>query len=779
MLPLQSLFSLVLGQRRARTAGTIHVASLRGAVTIRRDEHGIPYIEAGNDEDAWYGLGFCQGQDRAFQLEALLRVARGRLAEIAGKDALPMDRLSRRIGFRRIAEAQLPLLDEDTRLQIEAYARGVTEGAQIGSEGHAHELALLRVNPTPFEAADVLAVQAFMGFALASNWDIELARLRILRSDGADALRAVDATYAEWHPVASPPETIAGRALNRLARDITAYQAFPGIGGGSNAWAIGPSRTTSGRPLLANDPHLPPALPVSWYLAHIRTPEWAICGASYVSQPSFSAGHNGFSAWGITAGHHDNTDLFLEEMSPDGRSVREGDHFVPCEILREVIRVKGEPDVVEEVVLTRRGPIVGPAFEGEIGAVSMRATWMAARPLRGAFAFNRVKSFEEFRGLYKSAPLLSTSYVYADVTGQIGWALVGDAPIRRKGYGTLPLPGWDPNGGWRESLVPFDLMPSCTDPVAAFVSTANNQPILDGNYPYLGVDWLDGYRQARIVESLAARRDWDLAAVQALHTDPLSIPWRELRAVILAVPVRSEASRAALDLLRGFDGKVTAQSPAASVFELFLAEMIRRTVEHKAPRSAEWALGKGTNTVLPHSLFALRRVSHVVNLLRKQPAGFFPRPWSEEMAAALESAIGTLREKHGNKPSSWAWGRVRPLTLKHFAGAVPGLGAVFNRGPFPCGGDTSTIPQASPSPLDPLGNPIGIASMRLVIDVGEWEELRVATAGGQSGNPLSPNYDDLIAPWSRGEGVPIAWSPENVRRRARATLVLRPSQEVS
>ncbi len=310
-------------------------------------------------------------------------------------------------------------------------------------------------------------------------------------------------------------------------------------------------------------------------------------------------------------------------------------------------------------------------------------------------------------------------------------------------------------------------MPSCTDPVAAFVSTANNQPILDGNYPYLGVDWLDGYRQARIVESLAARRDWDLAGAQALHTDPLSIPWRELRAVILAVPVRSEASRAALDLLRGFDGKVTAQSPAAAVFELFLAEMIRRTVEHKAPQSAAWALGKGTNTVLPHSLFALRRVSHVVNLLRKQPAGFFPRPWAEEMAAALESAIGTLREKHGNKPSSWAWGRVRPLTLKHFAGAIPGLGAVFNRGPFPCGGDTSTIPQASPSPLDPLGNPIGIASMRLVIDVGEWEALRVATAGGQSGNPSRPTTMISSRPGAAGRACPSPGPRERAPPRPR------------
>lgn len=775
--PLQSLFSLALGSRRARTEGTIRTASLRAAVTIRRDSHGIPYIEAENDEDAWYGLGFCQGQDRAFQIETLIRAGRGRLAEIAGKDALPMDRLSRRIGFRRIAEAQLPLLDADVRLQIEAYARGVTEGVRVGSEGLAHELAVLRVAPTEFEPADVLAVLAFLAFALASNWDIELARLRVLRSDGAEALRALDPTYAAWHPVVSPPTTLAGPALGRLARDLAAYQSFAGTGGGSNAWAVGPSRTTSGRPILANDPHLPPALPVSWYLAHIRTPEWSICGASYVSQPSFSSGHNGFSAWGITAGHHDNTDLFLEEMGPDGRSVREAGGFVPCEVVREVIRVKGEPDVIEEVVITKRGPIVGPAFEGEVGALSMRATWMAARPMRGFFSFNRVQSFEGFRDLYKSAPCMSTSYVYADVTGKIGWTLVGEAPIRRKGYGTLPLQAWDPDVGWWAATVPFEQMPWCVDPDEAFVATANNQPVRDGRSPFLGVDWLDGYRQARIVESLDARRDWDVKGTQALHTDQLSIPWRELREVILAIPADREPVRAALALLRGFDGKVTAESPAASVFELFLAGMIRRTAEHKAPRSAEWALGKGTNIVLPHCLLALRRVSHVVSLLREQPPGFFPCSWNEEMAAALEGAIGTLRKKHGASASGWAWGRVRPLTLKHFAGDAPGMGPIFNRGPFPCGGDSATIPQASTSWLDPLGNPIGIASMRLVIDVGNWEALRVATAGGQSGNPLSPHYDDLIAPWRRGEGVPIAWSPEAVRRAARSTLVLRPAEE--
>lgn len=768
------LFRLLLGRRLPTTSGTLHVLGINQQIIIRRDRYGIPYIEAREEGDAWYGLGFCQGQDRAFQLEGLLRVVRGTLAELIGPAALPIDRLSRRIGFRRAAGEQMEVLDEHTRRMVTAFARGITDGARVGGAQPAHEFALLRARPTPYEAADVLGVLKLMSFMLAANWDSELVRLKVLMEDGPEALAVLDPAYPAWLPVSTPVAARAGAAVDRLAADLAAFTATVGVGGASNNWALAPSRTATGRPILANDPHLAPALPPHWYLAHLRTPDWTVVGASFVGLPGFPVGHNGFAAWGITAGLVDNTDLFVEQVGPDGRSVREGDDFVPCQVLREVIRVKGGESVEEEVLITPRGPIIGLALEGGVGAISLRATWLDPLPLKGLFEVHRARSFADFQHLMELWPALSLSVIYADATGTIGWHLMGNAPRRRKGWGTMPLPGWDPEVGWEEALVPFEAMPHAVNPETGFVATANNRPTPEGEGPFLGVDWVDGYRLARIVEALESRDDWDLAGTQTLQVDQASLPWREMRDVVLTVPAQTDQARQALELLAEWDGVVTADSPAAAVFELFVAEMIQRIVAARAPRATAWALGKGFTPLAPHSLIITRRVGQLVHMLREQPAGWFTRPWPEEIADALTTVVRTLRERYGDDPSRWAWGRVRPLTLVHPFGERPPLNRVFNLGPFPWGGDANTVGQSAVALDDPTGNPPFIASLRAVVDVGNWEASRFVLPGGQSGNPLSPHYDDLLPLWQQGEGVPIAWSPEEVERVTESVLHLEP-----
>jgi len=768
------LFRLLLGRRFPITSGILEVPNITRPVLIRRDGYGIPYIEAEGDEDAWYGLGFCQGQDRAFQIETLLRVARGTLAELVGPEALPIDRLSRRIGFRHAAEQQLKALDDETSPLLEAYAQGVTDGARIGCHRLAHEFSLLRARPTPYLAADVLGVAKLTSFTLPSNWDVELARLKILTEDGAEALAALDPTYPEWLPVTAPPGALAGSAVDRLAEDLAVFTATIGQGGGSNNWAIAPTRTTTRRAILANDPHLPSSLPPYWYLAHVRTPDWTVAGASLAGLPDFLVGHNDIAAWGMTAGFVDNTDLFIEEIGPDGRSVREGNQFVSCEVRLEVIQVKGEAPVEEEVLVTPRGPIISPALEGEAGAISLCATWLAPQPVNQVRQVHRARTFEEFRRAFEQWPFLSLNMVYADTSGTIGWQLVGETPRRRKGWGTIPLPGWNPEVGWEDDPVPFNEMPHLVDPEIGFVATANNQPTSEDAVPFLGADWIDGYRQDRIVEALAARHDWDLPSVQALQTDQKSIPWRELRDIVLAIPAETDQAHQSLALLEAWDGMVAADSPAATVFEFFVAEMIQRVVAAKAPRAAQWALGEGFTSLIPHTVFYVRRVGHLVRLLQEQPEGWFERSWPQEMADALTTVIGSLRKHYGDEPDGWAWGHIRPLTLRHPVGERAPLDQVFNLGPFPWGGDANTVGAASAPPSNPTTNPLTIASLRMVVDVGNWEENRFALPGGQSGNPLSPHYADLLPLWQRGEGVPIAWSPEEVARVARSTLRLVP-----
>jgi penicillin amidase len=743
-------------------------------VTIRRNRWGIPHISAENGPDAWFGLGFCHAQDRAFQLESLLRVTRGTLAALVGPEGLAVDRLARRIGFHRSAEAQLAALGTDERGTLEAYARGVNAGLSRGLRRRPHELVLLRARPTAWTAADVLGFTKLQGLLLATNWDLELARLKILQADGPEALRALDPAYPEWLPVSTPPGAPAGPAIDRLLADLEAFTAVVGTGGGSNNWALAASRTATGRPLLANDPHLAPSLPAHWYLAHLQTPDWAVAGATFVGGPAVVAGHNGFASWGLTAGLADNTDLYLEEVGPDGRSVRAGEGFVPCEVRVERIEMRGGPPVIEEVLITPHGPLIGPALAEDPGAVAFRALWLDPLPVEGYLRLNQVRSFAEFREAFARWPVLSLNLAYADAGGTIGWQLVGQVPRRRKGWGILPARGADPAGGWEETPVQFFEMPWLADPPAGFLATANNQPVAEGGGPFLGVDWIDGYRLARISEALAEREDWDVQQCQALQMDVLSIPWREIRETVLAAPAAPAGAALALGLLRAWDGRVAADSAAATVFELFLAELIARAAAAKAPRSAAWALGRGFTALTPATLFGVRRAGHLVRLLREQPAGWFARTWPEEISDALAAAVERLRARFGPEPAAWTWGEVRPLTLRHPLGRRKPLDRVFDLGPIPWGGDANTAAQAATGLLDPLTNPGVVAGLRMVIDVGAWDESRFAIAGGQSGNPFSPHYADQLPLWARGEGVPIPWSEDAVARATRSTLRLIP-----
>ena len=777
----KALFRLLLGRRLPITEGTLRVPDLQGPITVRRDRYGIPTIDASNDEDAWYGLGFCQGQDRSFQIETLQRVGRGTMAALIGPSGLAADRLSRRIGYWRAAQAQLAVLPEHALRALEAYSRGVNAGRSHGSRRPAHAFRLLRAQPTPHTPADSLAYVKVMSFFMSSNWSNELARWQILRQDGPDALAAVDPAYPDWHPVTAPVGQTAGPALDRLAQDLAHLHALVDLGGGgSNNWAVAGRNTASGRPILANDPHLGASLPPHWYLAHLRTPEWAVAGAAFVGGPAFPAAHNGTAAWGVTAALIDNTDLFIEEIGPDGRSVREGDAYVACPHVVERIEVRGGETVEEVVLLTPRGPIIGPALGDEHGAISIRANWLDPRPICGLLDIHRVRSFAQLQRLVHPWPGMPQNVAYADTSGTIGWQLMGDAPVRRKGWGTLPLPGWDPEAGWEDEPLPYERMPGASDPACGYLATANTRPTPEGVGPFLGVDFIDGYRLARILQALGARHDWDVSATLALQLDQVCLPWREMREAVLAVPPASRASEQARELLQNWDGVLRADSPAATLYELWLSEISKRILRAKAPRSLLWALGRTTTPVIRRTMLYVQRAAYVVRLLREQPPGWFgeepdgEHAWAREIAEALGAAYTALEERFGTDPARWAWGRVRPLVLRHPLGRRKPLDRVYNLGPLPWGGDTWTVSAASSDLVDPLSGVLAHASLRLVVDVGAWDESRFVLPGGQSGNPLSPHYDDQFALWQRGKGVPIAWSDAAVEAATCQVLQLYP-----
>lgn len=785
------LLRLVLGRRLPVTSGELRLRGPLAPITIRRDKFGIPHAEAESEADALFALGFCQGQDRAGQLEVLQRVVRGRLAEWVGSAGLSVDRMSRRIGFWRSAEKQLPVLAESVRNQLIAFAAGISAGNSIGLSNKPHEFALIGGEPTAWTATDVLAMLKLQSYLLPSNWDVELARLRILLADGPDAVRRLEPGVA---PVSAPEVALASgtKLTELLASDLAALQVFLPQGGGSNNWAIAGSRTASGKPILASDPHLAPSVPAPWYLAHVRCPEWEAAGAAFVGAPGFGIGHNGFAAWGVTAGLTDNTDLYLETLGPDRRSVRSADGtFTPCEQVHEVIHVKGSPDVTEEVLLTPRGPIITPVLDDIPHAISLRAVWLDPLPVDGFLGMVRARSFAEFREPFEHWPLFPLNMLYADAAGAIGWQLIGQLPRRIGHSGLLPVPADRPGVGW-DGLVPFDEMPFIENPDRGYLATANNDPLemaRGGRQPpaayelgaltpparqVLGADYCDPYRVRAITDALAARTGWTPAECLALQQDVRCLPWEEVRDVVLSLTPDDPNAREGLALLRDWNGRVESESPAACVFELFVAELCNRVARAAAPKAWLAALGETGLGTTGHNLFTDRRVGHLMRLVVEQPDGWF-KSWPDEMVDALTSVVKKLRREVGPAPAYWAWGHLRRLRLDHPLFAKHRwLGPVFNLGPVPCGGDCNTISQAGVRPAEPTSFTHNMANMRTVFDLADLSRSLFVLCGGQSGNPCSPHYADQLPLWQAGEAISIAWDQMAVIREAKQTLRLLP-----
>lgn len=764
----------VLRHRLPITSGSIELRGLETVVTIIRDLWGIPHINAQTEHDAWFALGFCQAQDRTFQLEFLRRLIRGELAEVVGPPGLAFDRLARRIGFRRASLRQLPHLSDDIHAQVEAFLAGIRAGLERGLPARPLEFLLLRTEPQPWDAADVLGLVKFLSFALASNWTSELIRLHVLLSDGPEALRDLDPavpTSSETYE-AQPPMTPSW--VEQFSRELDQLRGLAGSAA-SNNWVIAGDRTQSGQPILANDPHWSPILPSFWYLAHLISPAWAIAGATLIGTPAFIAGHNGFAAWGVTAGLSDNTDVVLEAFGPDGKTVREGDRFVPCTVHQETIRVRGHGAVTDLVLETRRGPIVSQALRGVPWAVSLRAVWLDPLPIRGLLEMHRVRSFEALEQAFVDWPHLPLNLVYADSCGTIGWLLAGTVPQRRSSSGLLPVCGWENPDPWL-GYIPAERLPRLVNPPEKFIATANNRPPQRHEALPLGADYLDPYRVERIASVLADRFDWNRDAVLALQLDTYSLPWMQIKHFFRDLPAQTSRVEQALALLRDWDGNVSAESAAASVFELLLHRLAARVAQARAPQSWRWVLGAGFHDLAGGTSWGVRRIAHLVRLLEAPPSGWFQSDWEEVLVETLGEVIQELHDRYGSDPAQWAWGSIRPLTLRHPLGASPSLRWLFDRGPFPIGGDANTVNPAGVSAHDPLGPVQFIASLRFVVELGAWDDARIVLSGGQSGHPLSPHYDDLLGLWLHGKSVPLAWSSVAVQRVAHSVLELRPAR---
>jgi len=784
---LQAGLAWLSRRRLPQTDGALQLAGLDAPVEVIRDRWGVPHIYADSLRDLMFAQGFVHAQDRLWQMDFQRRLVAGRLSEIMGAEAVPLDRWTRVIGMRRVAEQEDGLISAEAHATLEAYAAGVN--ARIDQGRLPIEFVLLRYKPEPWVVADTLSWIKMMAWTLSVNWETEILRARLIDHLGPEQAAELEPDYFErWPcivPVGVDHSTVGPSALERAetARPFMAPSAEEGLG--SNNWVLGGSRTTTGAPLLANDMHLAIRLPATWYENHLVGGDLNVTGVTFPGIPGVVSGHNGYVAWGFTNGFNDVQDLYVEHLrrTEDGRvqAGYEGEWY-DAQVIREEIRVKGGAPVVEEVIVTRHGPIINSLAGDLAGEEPLALRWTALEPdrmIEGLHAMNRAHNCLEFREALRAWTTPIQNTVYADVEGNIGYSFPGKVVIRAKGNGRVPVPGWTSEYEWT-GYVPFEDLPHFFNPSQGYIATANNR-VTGDDYPYfLGYDHCMGDRAQRIVELIEGQEKIDIATIQRMQFDQVSPSAQVVAGYLGQLAVDDAELAAVIEMMRQWDGELAADSSAAAVYQVFMRRMISLVLSDELGGLTIRYAGKGPTPVLAEtSLMGMRAWEWLQKTLGEPGSHWFDLGGGETrddcMRLALRETVDFLKAELGPEIEDWAWGKLHKLTYGHVLGRLPILGGFFNRGPYPVGGDADTIWATGTGYHDLSGQEVVGPPFRFIADLGDLRNSLGLLAPGQSGQPGSKHYDDQVEAWFTGKYHPMLYARRDVEREAEARLRLEPT----
>lgn len=778
------LGSYILWRRLGQPVeGVEEVSGLEGIVEVRRDRWGIPHVYAASTRDLFFAQGYVHAQDRLWQMELNRRAAEGRLSEVVGARSLEVDRFMRRVGLGRAAREEAAQLEQEEREVLEAYCAGVNAFLRGHRWRLPPEFLILRFRPEPWSPADSLAWGKLMALTISLNWDSELLRGRFVHALGPERAAELEPLYPEGHPLSVPPgEAYRGLDVS-VVEKLRQVQEFIGVGmgGGSNGWVVDGSRSVSGSPLLASDPHLAPAIPGVWYENHLVAPELAITGVSLPGLPGVIIGHNGHIAWGITASMVDIQDAYLERMDPERPHWYEyRGAWEMGRVEREVIAVRGRSaPVVEEIIVTRHGPIVTPALRNEHRPVALRSLVLdPGHPIAAGLMLNRARNWDEFCGALRRWTVPSVSFLYADTAGNIGYALGGRVPLRAKGHGLVPAPGWTGEFEWA-GFVPFEGMPRALNPDSGLALSANNR-IVGPDFPYpIEGEWIDGFRARRIAELLRGRERHSIADFEAMHQDVYSIPGKLVAEQLgeLSPAGPTPDLRGALELLRSWDGCLQAESAAGAIYEVFRLKLLRNLLAPKLGDLTDEYFGGAVHGMSFTGTYLFRSSSFMIRRLTlREPHwldGTGCATWEALMLTSLEEALGELREKQGPDVRRWTWGRLHPVSFTHPLGRSRALAPLFNLGSWPLGGDMDTILQTAFSHRLPFQVRSWMPSYRQIIDLSDVRRSVAVHTPGQSGLPSSRHYADLLPLWYEGRYHPMLWDRVDIEAHTESVLWLK------
>jgi penicillin amidase len=749
--------------------GTLKVHGLQQTVRVQRDHWGVAHIYAQNEHDLFFAQGFVVAQDRLFQMELWKRSGQGRLAEILGPSYVKRDISARLLRYRGDMDAEYKSYSPDTKEILEAFTSGINayiaEIQKPGGIGLPLEFQLAGFKPEPWRPGDCL--NRLAAYSVTGNGASELHSaqlIALLGPEKAAALLELDPPVKLDPAPGTDFSGLSSKLLqNLVGSDVPLHFPETPIQG-SNNWTVSGSLTATGKPFLANDPHRVIAEPSLRYIVHLVAPGWNVIGAGEPGLPGVAVGHNEKIAWGFTIFGLDQQDLYLAELNPADPEQYKTEHgWERLEVKTETINVRGGTSVVAKLKFARHGPVLW-----EDGKRALALHWVGAEPgtagYLGSLALDRAQNWQEFEQAMARWKVPSENIVYADRDGNIGEHSTGLAPLRKNWTGLLPVPE---TGGYEWSgFVPNSELPHTYNPASGFVASANHKMIPE-NYPYaVGFQWAPPERFLRISEVIsgAAKNAHKLTLqdMESLQNDVVSLPARDLQNLLKSA-AGSAPTRAA-KLLLDWDCAVASDSNAATLYEFWIPELGDAVTKLAVPAQAQEITGK----------LSLQKTAEELSHPSVSVFGQNTEAARDALLLqTLQAAEQKLSAKLGPDPNGWAWGQLHRASFFHpLGGVAPAAKALFDRGPVSRPGDDTTVDATyfGGSSFDQLAG----ASYREIFDLSDWDNAVSVNVPGQSGQPGSPHYDDLLPLWTRGQYFSLRYSKPSVDRETTDVLELKP-----
>ena len=787
ILTLVLFFYYLITKSYPVTSGSVEVSAIHSEVKIYRDDYGVPHIYASTEYDAYYAVGYVQAQDRLWQMELIRRAGEGRLSEILGEPALKIDKMFRTLGLWRQAQRTAPTIDAKTRLALEAYADGVTNYIVTHKGKYPVEFDLLNFEPDAWTVEHSLLVSRLMAWELNYSRWVDIVLGQLVERLGTAKAAEIFPTWPEGAPLIVPEELRGRKSASMAGQLLDADQSFrqllgnAGLECGSNAWVVAGSKSVTGKPILANDPHLLFSVPGRWYEIHVVAPDLDVSGASIAGVPFVVIGRNESIAWGVTNAMLDDEDFYVEEVdsAQHPTKYRLNGEWRPIEQNLDTILVKNSPPVLLTTYRTHRGPIINrmePGAQFSRQLLSMR--WVGHENSNEAHAFylmNRAHNWMEFLDGLRYFAVPAQNFVYADVAGNIGYHTGGRIPIRKTKTATLPYPGWTDEYDWK-GYVPFEQMPQSLNPPEGFIATANNKIISDSYPYYLSNLWEPDWRISRITEVLRSQPQFSVQDMQRLQQDVFSPQARELVPIILKAyesqPPPSVDVQTALAYFRNWNYEMRSNDVATTLFQSFLVKMVQNTFEDEM----------GPQLLSVYDTLASIPLAAITKLMKKGSSPWFDNvktPTVETMndiiRQSLDDGLRDLKSRFGGEIKEMRWGTAHQVEFPHVFGSQDLLRRIFNIGPFPIGGSHSTVDKGDFRLEQPFLNHVG-PSTRQIFDLADRNNTRSVTPPGQSGQVFQHHYDDQIQLWLNGGYRTQSMDRTAIENSGYELLILKPSR---